>query len=181
VTGKAPELNRQTGEYTEGTPDIFTGKSPNWSPANSKSLALSIFGDNLTGQTFKNLGKLSGLAPVNFDLYLSQESNLGLINNQKYQAQQATKQLQKMLRNSPQGNEDPKVRQAYEEMKLLTMYLNSEAQILETWRKLKGIPHSRAVRQIKQENLRVSDLLPESQRNAIYKENFEKYRKVFQD
>ena len=181
MTGKAPELNRETGEYTKGTPDMFTGKPPNWSPSNSKSLALSVFGDNLTGQTFKTIGKLSGLAPVNFDLYLSQESNLGLINNQKYQAQQAAKQLQKMLRNSPQGKEDPKVRQAYEEMKLLTLYLNSEAQILETWRKLKGIPHSRAVRQIKQENLKVSDLLPQSEQDRIYKENFDKFKDVFQD
>ena len=181
MTGKAPELNRETGEYTEGTPDMFTGKPPNWSPANSKSLALSVFGDNLAGQTFKTIGKLSGLAPVNFDLYLSQEANLGLINNQKYQAQQAAKQLQKMLRNSPQGKEDPKVRQAYEEMKLLTLYLNSEAQILETWRKLKGIPHSRAVRQIKQENLKVSDLLPQAERERIYKENFDKFKDIFQD
>ena len=181
MTGKAPELNRETGEYTEGTPDMFTGKPPNWSPSNSKSLALSVFGDNLAGQTFKTIGKLSGLAPVNFDLYLSQESNLGLINNQKYQAQQAAKQLQKMLRNSPQGKEDPKVRQAYEEMKLLTLYLNSESQILETWRKLKGIPHSRAVRQIKQENLKVSDLLPQSEQDRIYKENFDKFKDVFQD
>jgi hypothetical protein len=181
VTGKAPELNRTTGEYTEGTPDMFTGKPPNWSPANSKSLALSIFGDNVVGQTFKTIGKLSGLAPVNFDMYLSQEVNLGLINSQKFQAQQAAKQLQKMLLRSAGGNEDPKVRQAYEEMKLLTVYLNSEAQILETWRKLKGIPHSRAVLQIKRDNLKVSDLLSESQRNQIYKENFEKYRDVFQD
>jgi hypothetical protein len=181
VTGKAPELNRQTGEYTEGTPDMFTGKPPNWSPANSKSLALSVFGDNALGNTFKTIGKLSGLAPVNFDLYLSQEVNLGLINSQKFQAQQAAKQLQKMLLRSAGGNEDPKVRQAYEEMKLLTVYLNSEAQILETWRKLKGIPHSRAVLQIKRDNLKVSDLLSESQRSQIYKENFEKYRKVFQD
>ena len=114
-------------------------------------------------------------------MYLSQEINLSKINNQKYQAQQAAKQLQKMLVRSEGGVEDPKVRQAFNEMVLLTVYLNSEAQILETWRKLKGIPHSRAILQIKRDNLKVSDLLSESQRTQIYKENFEKYRKVFQD
>ena len=173
LMGRAPSLNRATGEYKEGERSVFTGQYPHWTSANTPN----FFGEGVFSDFLKNMK----LQPMPFDTYINQEYTIGNITNQVYQAKDMMEKVRKELATTKPDDtaKIERLQQRAQETTLLYVHLQSEYEIYRQWRKLNNIPHPKAVKRIMQENLKVSDLLPEQDRQRIYQENWDKYMNYF--
>jgi hypothetical protein len=173
LMGRAPSLNRATGEYKEGERSIFTGQYPHWTSANTPN----FFGEGVFSDFLKNMK----LQPMPFDTYINQEYTISNITSQVYQAKDMMEKVRKELATTKPDDtaKIERLQQRAQETTLLYVHLQSEYEIYRQWRKLNNIPHPKAVKRIMQENLKVSDLLPEQDRQRIYKANWDKYMNYF--
>jgi len=173
IMGRAPEFNRQTGEYTEGVKSKFTGQFPHFTSANVPN----YFGKGVFSDFMKNMG----LQPMPFDMFINQEYTMSNISYQVNQAESMMYKIRKELAETAPGDTEKveRLTKRAQEVSLLAVHLRSEYEIYRQWRKLNNIPHPKAVKRIINENLKVSDLLPKAERERIYKENYDKYMGYF--
>jgi hypothetical protein len=171
--GRAPQLNQQTGVYTEGVKSAFTGQLPHFTSANTPN----YFGKGVFGDVMKNFG----LQPMPMDMFLSQGYTMSNITYQIKEAESMMYKIRKELAQSDPSDTKKTARlvQRAQETSLMMVHLQSEYEIYRQWRKINNIPHPKAVKRIMTENLKVSDLLPKAERERIYKENYDKYMNYF--
>jgi hypothetical protein len=170
VKGRPARVNPKTGAYDEGTPDIW-GNVPT-----------TIIGGNIYGNSgwFDGFMQNVGLAPVSFDVVLQQGFSMTEIKSQLYSLEKDAKRIHSLLRNPSPGYDKAKLEKQLAELQVVSLHLRSQYDIYREWRRLNNLPHPRALQQIERENLKVDQLLPESERQRIYQENWQRYSTMFE-
>jgi hypothetical protein len=171
--GGAPDLDVTTGDFrpyeetwTGARTDRMTPKQePDWLPYRLAPI--------------ERLGDILGFSPIHVNHLVQMGYTQSDIEMQLREAKKRLNSFKYKLAIETDPEAQQKHIEEYEDLLMWAMLIESEWKIYEQWRKELGIPSSRALQIIKEQDMKVDEMLPDGEQQRIYREIYKKYNTEF--